>query len=265
MSANLFKNNCSSCLGPEALDELQCLGISVKDTSCTPENSAPYYKDFESLLQSYPVFTLDLPLNNKGLLFNFQDRALFIEDGGHEVTLRQANYGIFTYVQALTPGAWLTLAKFSIQNRYDIYTLYDLYTRHKMFDGSIITGAWGKLDKPWLNNLTRTWANFRANRNYLYKKGDTFLVLSSCEETLSLYYVINDISVANYSEFSTDSPYWKKVTSVQTGFNKCLGCDRTKHPADLYDIVEVGSKGHKVEAPIRYTPAPPLYERQSLK
>lgn len=264
MSANLFKNDCSSCLGPDALDELQCLGISVKDTSCTPENSAPYYEDFQTLLQSYPVFTLDLPLNSQGLLFNFQDRALFIEEGGHKVTLCQANYGIFTFVQALTPGAWLTLAKFSIQNRYDIYTLFDLYTRHRMFDGELITSKWYKSDSSW-DSIVKPWNKVTTNKTYLYKSGETFLTLSPCQETMSLYFVLNNVSVSTYEGFRTDAPYWKKVTSIQTGFNKCLGCDRAKHPADLYDLIEIGSKGHKVEAPRRYTPSAPTYERQSLK
>lgn len=243
---------------------MQCLGVTVKDTNCTPKNSAPYYKDFESLLKSYPVFTLELPFNDQGLLFNFQDRVIFIEDGGHEVTLRQANYGIFTYLQALTPGAWLILARFTIEHRYDTYSLFDLYSRYKLLDDSLKTSKWGQSDSKW-EDVNQNWDKIIFDRNYLYRAGDNFLTLSPCEETISLYYVVGDVLAENYSTFRSTDSRWVKITSIQTGFNKCLGCDRKKHPSDLYKLIEIGSQGHKVEVPTRYTPPLPVYERQSLK
>lgn len=259
MEANLFKNGCYACLSEEAQEELKCLGVSVKETNCTIETVAPYPQDLESLLQSYPVFSLGLPLNEDGLLFNFQDRAIFIENDGYQVSLRQSKFGIFTYAKAADPDSWEVLTRFRIAKKYELYSLYDLLTNYPLFYDNRFMKRWGEIDISW-GDLDGKWSGFKIKKEYIFREGDTFLTLSPCEETMCLYIVIEDVAEEDYTKFSVNDGRWVKISCITTGFNKCMGNQRKKHPTDLYKLVRLGSRGDCVEVPIRYRPSPPLYE-----
>ncbi len=259
MSANLFKNGCSSCLSEEAQAELLCLGVSVKETNCTIETVAPYPQDLDSLLQSYPVFSLDQPLNEAGLLFNFQDRAIFIENDGYQVSLRQARFGIYTYARAADPDSWDVLTRFRIDRKYELYSLYDLLSTYPLFYDDHYMRRWGEFDVTW-GDFEGKWAKHKTKKEYIFKEGDTFLTVSPCEETLCLYIVIEDVAEDDYIKFSVSDERWVKIACISTGFNRCMGHQRKKHPTDLYKVVKLGSKGDCIEVPVRYRPLPPVYE-----
>lgn len=262
MSANLFKNSFSSCLSEEAQEELQCLGITVKETGCTIENAAPYSQDLDSLLQSYPVFSLDLSLNENGLLFNSGDRAIFVENDGYQVSLRQAEGDLQSYIQAANPESWQVLTRFRIDKKYELYSLQQLLSTFPLFYDDKYMKKWGEMDQNW-EELAEKWKKHTTLKEYIYKQGDTFLTLSQCEETVCLYIVLEDVLRSEYTRFSTGDDRWQRITCMGTGFNKCMSYNRKKQPFDLYKVVQIGSKGDYVEVPVRYKPSPPIYETRT--
>lgn len=259
MGANLFKNTGNSCLSEAAKEELNCLGVTIKETGCTIENTAPYSEDLESLLQSYPVFRLDLPLNQQGFLFNSQDRAIFIENDGYQVSLREAKLNITTYAMAADPLSWDLITRFKVDKKFELYSMHELRQNFSLFYDSRYMKRWGDMAQNW-GDFQGTWANHGTKREYVYRGGDTFIKLSQCEETICLYIVIDDISEADYTRFSANDERWYQVTCISTGLNKCTEYARKKKPADLYKVVQIGSRGDYVEVPLRYEPAPPVFE-----
>jgi hypothetical protein len=262
VGANLFKTGCKSCIGPIAQDELDCLGIDYTFTDCTTENVATCGQDFSALLELYPVFDLSQPLNGNGLLFEYRDRVLFIEDDGYSVSLREANSEIQTFLQAVQPQYWTHICKLKLEIKYENRTLFDLVNGYKPYEPRFFAQTWADFGKTWaLSNYI--WSNPSYKKQLFYKAGDKFRTLGPCEETLCVYLVTKDIEVTDdriktHATFVSDPEHWTKIICIETGFNSCLGYQRKNHPADLYEVVSIGSDCHKVEVPIDYVPSKPL-------
>ncbi len=262
MGANLFKTKYRSCIGEIALDELECLGVDYISTDCTTENVAPCGQDFPALLELYPVFDLSLSLKESGFLFEFQDRVLFIEDDGYSVSLRQANTEIINFVEAFNPENWTHICKLRLGTKYENRTLFDLATGYKPYSPQFFAKTWSDPELSW-SAVEYNWSSFSYRKQFLYKAGERFRTISSCEETLCVYLVTKDLEVTDstiqkYSSFISDPEHWVKVICIETGFNTCLGDKRKKHPFDLYEKVSLGCGCNQVELPIRYVPTKPL-------
>ena len=262
MGANLFKTGCKSCIGPIAQDELECLGVNYTPSDCTAENVAQCGQNFSDLLKLYPVFNLDLPFNLNDRLFEFMDRAIFIEDNGYSVTLRQANTEIFNFVQAMSIVEWTIICKIKLDKKYNPDTLYNLTKKYELYRPSFYTQRWSEFSRPW-SEASVPWKKTSYKKDFIYRRGDSFITLGSCQETMCLYLVVKDLestanNIGKYSSFQSNSEYWVKIFCIETGFNSCLGHVREKHPTDLYEVINIGDDCHKVERPLIYTPAQPL-------
>lgn len=262
MGANLFKTGCKSCVGPIAQDELDCLGIDYTITECTAENVATCGQSFSELLELYPVFNLNLSLNENGRLFEFMDRVLFIENDGFSVTLRQAKTEILDFVQAVSHSDWAVICSIKLDKKYDPVTLFDLLSRYKLYRPNFYTKNWSELLVSWAD-LPDKWRQVSYRRDLVYSPGDSFTVIGPCQETICLYLVVKDFlatdeNITKYSSFTSKSEYWVKIFCIETGFNSCLGYTRKNHPADLYEVVNIGSDCHKVERPVKYVSTPSL-------
>lgn len=262
MGANLFKTGCKSCIGQIAQDELDCLGVDVASTNCTSENVAPCGQDLTELLELYPVFDLDLPFNENGNLFEFQDRVLFVGDNGYSVTLRQALTEIRTYVQAVQPQDWEDICTIKLGVKYENRTLFDLVQNYKPYEPKFFAQTWSNFNLSWAESEYK-WSNASYRKQFLYRSGERFRVLGPCEETMCVYLVIKDLEVTDrniekYATFISDPEYWVKILCVETGFNSCLDYQRKKTPFDLYKVVNLSCDGNGVEQPIQYVPEVPL-------
>ena len=262
MGANLFKTGCKSCIGPIAQDELDCLGINYTPTDCTTENVAPCGQDFSALLELYPVFDLSQVPNGNGLLFEYGNRVLFIEDEGYSVTLRQANTEIYTFIQAVQLQYWEVICEIKLETKYENRTLFDLVRGYEPYKPRFFAQTWSDFGKTWALS-DYNWSSPSYKKQLFYMAGDKFRTLGPCEETMCVYLVTKDIEVTDdriktHATFVSDSEHWVKILCIETGFNSCLGYQRKNHPADLYEVVNMGSDCHSVEVPIDYVPSKPL-------
>ena len=262
MGANLFKTGCKSCIGQIAQDELDCLGIDYTSGDCTAENVATCGQDFSTLLELYPVFDLSQAPNGNGLLFEYGNRVLFIEDEGYSVTLRQANTEIYTSIQAVQPQSWEVICKIKLDTKYENRTLPDLVEEYDQYRPRFFAQTWSDFGKNWALS-DYTWSSPSYRKQFFYRAGDKFITLGPCQETMCVYLVTKDIEVTDeriktHATFVSDSEHWVKVLCIETGFNSCLGYQRKNYPASLYEVVSIGSYNHKVEVPLDYIPSKPL-------
>lgn len=255
MGTKLFKSGCRVEL---IQGEPECLEIDVDALQYRPiEEVAPYYQDFSELLELYPVFTLELPFTD-GLLFEAEDRVLFIENDGYLAVLKQANRDITSYVMGVLEENWTIITSIRLREAYESYNLLYLNDMYRVFNGKVDDSSWEFFGLKW-GDADLHWADAINRREYLYREGDTFVVISPCQEAMYLYLVVQDVDSDSYTGFNSAKDKWRKVASITTGFNKCLGYKRRKHPTDLYKIVQIGSASDFVEAPIRYEPPQPVY------
>ena len=266
MGANLFKNKCKSCIGQIAQDELDCLGVDYTTTNCTAENITTCGRDFSALLELYPVFDLSLPLNGNGLLFEYQDKVLFIEDEGYSVSLKESNTEVQTFLQAVQPQYWNPICKLKLEVKYENRTLSDLVTEYKPYEPRFFAQTWSDFERTWSQFSTswpknsNKWSSPSYRKQLFYRAGDMFRTLGPCEETLCVYLVIKDIEVTTdriktHATFISDPEHWIKIICIETGFNACLEYQRKKQPIDLYEVISIGSDNHEVESPKKYVPS----------
>lgn len=119
---------------------------------------------------------------------------------------------------------------------------------------------------------TDNWGVARIRRERLYKKGDIVLLRGECDDSLCVYVAVADLPATEYvfeqyfgkpfSDFvylnaedradNQKTKIWQMQYCISTGRNRCLEYQRKKEPALGYEVIEIGSKGHYVEAPVPY-------------
>jgi hypothetical protein len=220
------------------------------------------------------------------------DRVLVIEQDGYELSLYEATEEILTFPAILDPSKWEKICSVKTTVPVGLPTIDQLYSSFELYDLQLFYTEWGEFDSEWDEELkeqslqsclgenpgatlaelekciddgrksTDQWNKARKRKDFLYRRGDIFLVLGECGDTLCPYVVVEDIPATNevFDQYKTFKPsqYWEKLYCVSTGENKCLGPQRTKRPEEGYEFVEIGSKGHFVEKPIPYKLSPPI-------
>lgn len=216
------------------------------------------------------------------------DRVLVIEENGFVLGLYEANQDISSVSGAFDPDKWDKVCQVRTSIPAGIPSLEELKQRYSLYSLDRFKDQWGEFDGQWNENLTEQsklscfgqnslsviefekclkrsdsdeWGEARIRREFFYREGDVVLVETECADALCLYVALADIP-ATESYFEQNRVFkqnanWQRVYCVKTGENKCLGYRRTREPAEGYDIVELGSRGHYVELPVPYRLSPP--------
>lgn len=211
-------------------------------------------------------------------------RVLRIEQDGYEVVLYEALEDVLSFPFAFDESKWTKICRVKTSVPAGLPTPADLYSRFKFYELDLFYRDWGEMDEEWEANLreqslqlcisenpTATllelekclsdkssdrWSQSRSRKDFFYREGDIVLVNGECGDVLCVYIAIQDMPATQeifdeYKVFKLGE-YWEKIYCLSTGENKCLGPQRTKTPEEGYEFIEIGSKGHFVEAPIPY-------------
>jgi hypothetical protein len=174
-------------------------------------------------------------------------------------------------------------------------TVDELRSRYKPYKLELFDKEWGEYHASWSSELfeqsvascstiselencltfnsSDKWEQARVKRQFFYRHGDIVLVEGECGDALCVYIATRDIpatevTLSTYATFDLADPSWQRIYCVPTGRNKCLEYQRKKEPELGYDVVEIGSRGHFVEAPVPYRlrpNAPSLDERAEIQ
>jgi hypothetical protein len=214
-------------------------------------------------------------------------RVLYIEEDGYRVSLYEANQNISAISWAFDYSKWDKICQIETTIPAGLPTTKELLERFEFYSLGLFDAEWGQYNENWNESLkaqslqdcasqnlltlefakcvknlsSDQWDSARSRREFFYRRGDMFIVYGSCEDTLCLYIVTQDFPATQenfetYRKFNSRVSFWQKFYCVSTGRNKCLEYQRRKEPAEGYDVVEIGSKGHYVEVPKPYNLIP---------
>lgn len=214
------------------------------------------------------------------------DIVLLIENYGYTIGVYQALVNIVAISRRFDKSKWKKLCGVQTTVPVQIPTAQELRERFKPFKLSLFDTEWSTYSEKWSSStLQQTiescseaglkisdlekclksgssdqWREARVRKEFFYREGDFFIVEGECGDVLQLFAVEKDVPATEellqkFSKFS-QSEYWSLVYSVETGENKCLGYQKRKTPHEAYEVVEIGSKGHFVEAPIPFSLSP---------
>jgi hypothetical protein len=210
-------------------------------------------------------------------------RVLYIEEDGYKVSLYEANQNIFAMSWAFDYSKWTKICQVETTIPVGIPSITELLDRFKLYNLELFDKNWGEYNVEWQEPLKQTsqanclaqglsfanfekcvrnlstdeWSEARVRRDFFYREGDMFITYGPCEDTLCLYIVTQDLpgtleNLEKYKKFIPRTNFWQKFYCVDTDRNKCLEYQRRKEPIEGYEVVEIGSQGHYVEAPISY-------------
>lgn len=210
-------------------------------------------------------------------------RVLYIEDDGYRVSLYEANQNILAISWAFDYSKWDKICQIETTIPVGIPSIAELLDRFKLYNLELFDKNWGEYNAEWQEPLKQTsqanclaqglsfedfekcvrdlstdeWSEARVRRDFFYREGDMFIAYGPCEDTLCLYIVTQDLpatleNLEKYKKFIPKTNFWQKFYCVDTDQNKCLEYQRRKEPIEGYEVVEIGSQGHYVEAPVSY-------------
>ena len=212
-------------------------------------------------------------------------RVLYIEDDGYRVSLYEADQDILAISWAFDYSKWTKICQIETTIPVGIPSIAELLDRFKLYNLEFFDKDWGEYNAEWqeplkqtsqanclgqgvsfadfekciryLNLSTDEWSEARVRKDFFYKEGDMFIVYGLCEDTLCLYIVTQDLpateeNIEIYKKFISKTDFWQKFYCVDTYRNKCLEYQRRKEPVEGYEVIEIGSHGHYVEAPKPY-------------
>ena len=210
-------------------------------------------------------------------------KVLYIEEDGYRVSLYEANKNIAAISWAFDYSKWDKVCQIETTIPAGLPSIEELLERFDFYSLKLFDKEWGAYNAEWQEPLKQTtqanclaqglsftdfekcvrdlstdeWDEARIRREFFYREGDMFISYGPCEDTLCLYIVTEDLSgtlenLEKYKKFNPKAPFWQKFYCVSTGRNKCLEYQRRKEPIEGYDVVEIGSQGHYVEAPRPY-------------
>jgi hypothetical protein len=222
-------------------------------------------------------------------------RVLYIEDDGYRVSLYEANQDILAMSWAFDYSKWDKICQIETTIPVGIPSISELLERFELYGLRLFDKEWGQYDAEWDEPLKETtlanctaqglsfidfekcvrnlssdeWDKARIRRDFFYREGDMFIAYGPCEDTLCLYIVTEDLpatleNLEKYKKFNSRASFWQKFYCVNTDRNKCLEYQRYKEPFEGYDVIEIGSQGHYVEAPKPYSLNPSI-EDLSIK
>jgi hypothetical protein len=198
-----------------------------------------------NFLGLYPLFRLDQPLNEQGRVFNEGDRVIFIENDGFKAVLKEAKVNIPLVEDVFVESNWDVVEQLKLSEKYELYTYDGLIEDYDFVNLDRYKTAWGEIDKGWSSCVFK-WRQAKTPKQFLYEKGDIFLKLSPCGETLCVYVVIQNMEVGDEVRDRCVRHF-----CVGTGEDKCSGYRRRKTPESLYQVVEIGSRSDFIEPPLR--------------
>jgi hypothetical protein len=211
-------------------------------------------------------------------------KVVYIADDGYTLEVYEALEDVLSFPFELDKSKWEKVCQVKTTVPFGILSIEELLSKYKKFSIEEFYKNWGDIEEGWESNLQQNaiqvclsqnpnltpgeleeclkdknsdvWNEARARRVNFYNQGDIFINEGVCGDVICLYIVTENVEVTDenynkYERFIVDGP-WQKVYCVSTGVNKCLGVSRSKEPSEGYELVEIGSKGHYVEAPIPY-------------
>jgi hypothetical protein len=260
---NLFTGECCAVLTPKQLKSLRqaCVDGTVVDTSCSRESVNTCGMSIDELFNTYPIYNpqkglykswgdIEFPWEISDLTPNLLpsqtddmwkvvtyravvaypvgSRVLYIEEDGYRVSLYEANQSVSGVSWAFDYSKWDKVCQVETTAPAGLPSIEELLERFGLYSAGVFD-----------------------------KEGDMFIAYGACEDTLCLYITTEDLpttpeSIELYRKFDPGAGVWQKFYCVSTGRNKCLEYQRRKEPAEGYDVIEIGSQGHYVEAPKAY-------------
>ena len=211
------------------------------------------------------------------------DRVLLIENDGFELSVYEAIQNILSTPGPFEFNLWKKVCSVKTTIPVGLPTIDFLKQTYSFYSIDYFYDEWGNIESTWseavyetsaqncLNPLvfnaeefekclknsgTDSWNETRVRKEFFYRKGDFFLTEGECGDTVCLWEVLSDVpaTIANYNQLINFSPkeFWRKLYCLKTGVNKCTSYNRQKTPEIGYDVVQIGSLGNFVEAPVPY-------------
>ena len=208
-------------------------------------------------------------------------KILHIEDDGYVLGVYEANKN--TTSTSFDPDDWDKICEVRSSTPVGVQSLETLKSLYKQYSLDQYKTSWGESDSSWdlaLSELSAElcstdfssvkdfencigksnsdrWKSYRIKKDYFYRAEDIVLVEGECGDSFCLWLATQDMPATDevYAEYKNfkSGIYWSKIYCVNSGYNKCLEYKRIKEPELAYDVVQIGSMGHYVEAPRPYS------------